>query len=228
VRAVILIPYRDGGDDRRAQLWDWTQFFLAQIGWPIVMGDGAGEFSRSAAVNDAARRAGEWDVALIGDADTVQQPDAAWRGARAALQHGACVPWTHRIKLSEQGTDQLVRRGPSAVTWEQRDPRDPTRPWGGGGTICVARSAWDVVGGFDQRYSGYGNEDLAFLAAVETLCIGNGAPREHGLLWHLWHRPHKAVGTRLAATPANQALWQRYREARWRPEAMRALIREAR
>jgi hypothetical protein len=227
VRAVILIPYRAGGNDRRAQLWDWTQFFLAKLQWPIFTGDGDGEgFSRSAAVNDAAKRAGEWDVALIGDADTVQDEDAARRGMDRAAEVGMAIPWSHRWKLSPQGTDRLVRRGLGSVTHSDRDIRDRTSFDGGGATVCVSRPAFDAVRGFDELYSGYGNEDLAFRSSVETLLIGNGAPREHGLVFHMFHPPVKFVGQRMAASPENRMRWDKYRAARWHPDQMRALLEE--
>jgi hypothetical protein len=227
VKAVILIPYRDGGNDRRAQLWDWTRWFLAKLNWPIVVGDGDGEtFSRSAAINDAAKRAGAWDLALIGDADTVQDEDAARRGMARAAEVGMAIPWSHRWKLSAHGTDKLVRRGMGAVTHSDRDLRDRTSFDGGGATVCVSREAFDAVGGFDTRFASYGNEDHGFRASIETLCIGNGSPREHGLVFHMWHQPVKFVGQRMAATPENRILWDRYKAARWKPEQMRALLKE--
>jgi hypothetical protein len=225
-KAVILVPFRDGSDDRRRQLWDWTRPMLDEIGWDVFTGAGPdGAFNRSAAINEAARAAGVWDLALIGDADTVQQVGPAHRAAERACAGGAlAVPWTHRVKLSAEGTDVLVRRGPGAVTDADRDQRDRTSPHGGGATIVVTREAFDAVGGFDERFDGYGNEDLAFRAAIETLVIGNGAEREAGLAWHLWHKPQALVGSKRAATLPNQQLWERYRLARWKAKDMRAVI----
>lgn len=227
MRAVILIAWRPGGDDRRRQLWDWTRAFLEEIGWPIVTADAPGEvFSRARALNVAARAAGKWDVALIGDADTVQDVDAAHRTLARTPEVGLVIPWTHRIKLSQEGTLKLVRGGPGAVTYHDRDPRDTTAPWGGGATLMVSRAAFQAVGGFDERFEGYGNEDLAFHAAVETLVVGAGAPHEAGLVWHLWHRPARMVGTKRAATRPNRELWDRYKAVRWNPEGMRALLKQ--
>jgi hypothetical protein len=74
----------------------------------------------------------------------------------------------------------------------------------------------------DARHVGYGNEDLSFKAAIETLV---GPIRQiDGTCWHLFHRPARFVGTDRAATPANQELWNRYKAARGDPDAMRALI----
>jgi hypothetical protein len=224
MRAVVLVPWRPS-DDRRQLLWDWTRPFLEEIGWELFTGDGGGEpFSRAAAMNAAAAAAGEWDVALLGDADTVQDVATAHRAALQALEVGMVIPWSHRIKLSQAGTFKLARRGPEAVSDADRDPRDRTSPEGGGATVVVSRSAWDVVGGMDESFRGYGNEDLAFRAAIETLVIGDGTPRADGVVWHLYHKPVRNVGTRLAATQSNRQRWDLYRKARWKPDAMRGLL----
>jgi hypothetical protein len=204
-------------------LWDWARPFLEQIGWPIFEGDAPHDvFNRSAAINAAARKAGEWDVALIADADTVQQVSAAHEAAEIAGD-GLVIPWTHRIKLSAEGTEKLARHGTGAVTDWDRDKRDTTRPWGGGATVVVSRTTFEAVGGFDENFRGYGNEDLAFRAAVETL-VGP-TQRTAGLVWHLHHRPVPRVGTVLAATRENQTRWNLYRAANGKPDAMRELVR---
>lgn len=222
MRCVVLVPLRLGTDQRRWQLWDWTRYYLEQIGWDIFIGDAPGEtFNRSASVNVAARKAGRWDVALVGDADTVQQVSAVHEAAEV-VSTGLVVPWTHRIKLSQEGTEKLARHGPGAVTDWDRDKRDTTRPWGGGATVVVSRTTFEAVGGFDEKFTGYGNEDLAFRAAIETL-VGP-TQRTAGLVWHLFHKPAPRVGTSRAATPENQLRWNLYRRARSDPAAMRELV----
>lgn len=227
MNCVVLVPFRGGTDQRRWQLWDWTSWWLDRIlGWPIVVGDAGGEtFSRAASVNAAAAAAGDWDVALIGDADTVQELEpAVYAAEQVALTDGACKPWQTRLKLSPQGTLKFAQRGPSAVGWNDRDRTDRTSAQQGGGTLMVSRSAWDAVGGMDPNFVGYGNEDLAFVAALETLVLG--APLEHtgGTCWHLHHRLARFVGTDRAATPANAQRWERYKAAAGDPTEMAKLI----
>ena len=225
-RAVILMPWRPGKHPRRRQLWDYARFFLEDIGWPIYEGDDEGKlFSRSASMNDAAEKAGKWDVALLGDADTVQPADTAREAAEIALDTGgAVIPWNFRIKLSPQGTELLVRRGVEAVTRKNSDRRDKTSPYGGGATIVVSRKAWDTVRGMDPVFRGYGNEDLAFNAALQTL-VGQ-VQRIPGTVYHLWH-PHAAnVGSLHAAVPNNRRRWTEYQQASGDPKAMLRLINQ--
>jgi hypothetical protein len=229
VKCVVLIPWR-GGDNRREYLWDLTRYWLEKLDWPIFTGDfvdgrNSNEFNRGGSINTAAREAGDWDVALIGDADTYQDPDAAYAAAEIAASSGdLVVPWSERLKLSNIGTEIFGKLGPTQVFLRHRDVTDKTSRDGGGATIIVPRSAWDVVGGFDESHLGYGNEDLAFMAAIETLVAK--PTRVQGRALHLWHPTRKGVGTLKAATRPNQELWDRYRAARGDARAMRALLDE--
>jgi len=212
------------GDERRIMLRDWTYYwFESLIGWPIFEGDTDDEdFCRAGAINAAARAAGDWDWALIGDADTVQMPEGL--EAARALGDPFSIPWDHRIKLSQPATQKFGREGPYVISDHDRDRRDGTSPRGGGATVFVSREAFETVGGFDESFKGYGNEDLAFVAAIETLVLGRGVAHLPGKVLHLYHPPRRFVGTRRAATVPNQERWDRYKAAAWNPEEMRALI----
>ena len=73
VNTVILVPRRDD-NGYRDELWAWTQGWWEreQSHMPIIEGYHTdGLFNRSAAINTAARIAGDWDVAVIIDADVI-------------------------------------------------------------------------------------------------------------------------------------------------------------
>jgi hypothetical protein len=78
---------------------------------------------------------------------------------------------------------------------------------------------WQTVGGMDERFAGWGCEDVALEAAVHTL---------HGATWrcaqpaiHMWHNWQGKT-----ADPANHPLWERYGQARGDMAAMTALLTE--
>jgi hypothetical protein len=115
VRVVGLVPRRADGA-RRDQLWRW-----ARERWPFEVVEGSspdGPFNRSAAINDAARKAGDWDIAAIIDADTlVPQPqlDLALRLVEQADESAvaqrdglAVLPFTHYCLVSRKESDRLL------------------------------------------------------------------------------------------------------------------------
>ena len=52
--------------------------------------------------------------------------------------------------------------------------------------VVVTRKTWDAVGGFDERFVGWGWEDVAFRCAVETV-TGRELTKIASTCWHLFH-----------------------------------------
>lgn len=198
---VTLVPLRlSEVDPARQAAWEFTFEHLQSFGWPIYTADSRGEWSRSEAINRAARDADEtpWDVAVIADADTIHLPQELRRGvAWAAKLQTLVVPWRTRWKLSQVGTERFLDRGieggPGGYTVADLDLTDRTRtrmpPKVRGGTTIVPRTVWDRVGGFDEGFVEWGHEDVAFRMAASTLTPGR-INELFGTVWHLWHPRH--------------------------------------
>ena len=182
-KTVILVPWRAGDEDREFA-WRYVRRHLERLGWPIITADSPGEFNRSRAINRAADS--DWDVAVIVDADTVDDLRAIRSAVKWCQQNeGAVVPWTSRLKLSREASRAF--RG-SAVT-RDRDRNDRSKVSGvaaetRGGTIVVGRKTFDDLGGFDEGYEGWGYEDRDFRVRV----IGHSSLRSlRATCFHLWH-----------------------------------------
>lgn len=209
----ICVPYRgDGG--HRDQSWAfvrewWTSL---EIG-PVITGDVDGPFNRAAARNAAAHIAGSWDVAIFGDADTFMPDPAPIRRAIEGVDGRVVLPHDRYAALTSYGTRQLLRgrRWQRHVKYEREDV--PL------GIVVVSRQAWETVGGFDERFTSWGGEDVAFRSASTTL---SAVARIPGTLVHLWHPrdPGKAKYIAERGGP----LRQEYRSAEGDPIAMRKLL----
>ncbi|MFK4998906.1 galactosyltransferase-related protein [Bacillus sp. N9] len=55
-----------------------------------------------------------------------------------------------------------------------------------GGINVVPRKHFETVGGFDERFVGWGGEDDAFAASLNTLC--GYVKRLDATIYHLWHK----------------------------------------
>jgi hypothetical protein len=199
---VILVPYRpDGG--RRDHLWQFTRAWLERhhADYPVYVGKSPdGLFNRSAAINDAARQAGAWDVAVVCDSDTIVPVDQFENAVREAHRTGLLVSaLTNVVELTRESTDRLIAapdldvRGLKKV--RTRTKADLTQS----SVLAVPRSLWDAVGGFDEEFTGWGCEDNAFWLAATVVgqahVAGAGAGakkagepiRIDGSAFHLWH-----------------------------------------
>lgn len=186
MKKVILVPYRSDNGGRRDELWDYTRRWLTKYHetWPIVVGESPeGPFSRGAAINDAARKAEDWDVALVSDADNICDPRRVREAMYRAHQFGGCVfPHSSYLYLDEGSTNNLVMRDSWFVA-------PISQRWGiiskhCSGVQALSRVAYDKVGGFPEL-QGWGHEDMV----MATMLRAFTQHYEHldGVAYHLFH-----------------------------------------
>lgn len=218
----IVMPYTSNDPARQAArryVLDW--YARHHPGWELIEGDsGAGEWSKGRALADAAGRATH-DILVLADADSIVPPEFLEEATRRVVG-GAGWVMPHRTvyRLSQAHTERVYAGAEPA----NRDLCRPAyRGVVGGGITVLSRDTWRAVGGIDPRFVGWGGEDIAFGWALETL-IGP-AVKLTAPLYHLWHQ-QEAQGDHRRGCPASEALAGRYRQARNKPDVMRALVAE--
>lgn len=231
----FLVPWRSDSE-YRDQLWDFTrtkwQTDFPDI--PVVLGESPrGAFNRSAAINDAAQ--GDWDVAIVLDADVILEPDQLRAAITvAATSERLTFAFEEYCGLTPHMTSRILSDEPVRNQWSPKPQWQSPDVWRRGGVrfrsvvhessvVVVPRGLWDELGGFDERFVGWGQEDVSFAQAARV--IGGGQMRIPGTVWHLWHARSVDRNEHLGNYRANQALGDRYR-ATTEPEAMRALLAE--
>jgi hypothetical protein len=181
MRVVTLIPWR-GGDRYREKVWEFVQPKLEDLGFPVYTGDSEGEWARAAAVNNAAKAAGEWDVALVGDADTILERGPVERALTLVNRtRGAARPHDRRWMLSSIATRFVMHNGLERLGERHLSDSAP-----GGGALVIHRRAYEGVGGYDESYVGWGYEDTAMDIRLLTEHSWRIIP---GNAYHLFHRP---------------------------------------
>lgn len=201
MKVVILVPWRSD-DGARAKVWEvcrqrWEALFPD---WLIVEGISPdGPFNRSAAINHAARRAGDWDVAVVIDADVMLQRSNVLAAVELAADTGK-VTWAHRRwrGMTQEATERLTRPdpvfadgalGPGGLATPEFTADidlliEKTTRISWSCCIAIRRDAWETLAGFDERFAGWGFEDGAFAAAAGGLVGWN---RIEGDVLNLWH-----------------------------------------
>lgn len=218
---VVLVPRRL--EPWRDRLWGYVHKRVeAEIDWPIHEGvdDAPEPMNRAAARNRAAQEAGDWDVAVFLDADTVPDFDNLREAVELAGENRALVCAQTEFRSLTRESTRVVLAGSTepldaAVRWVYLNPKSSC--------IAVGREMWEAVGGFDERFQGWGYEDSSFFHACQAL---GGIERLDGECHHLWHprSPEKAAAR--AEYQANQALGARYKTARHTARNMHDLLAE--
>ena len=157
------------------------------------------------------------DVVVLGDADTLPEPDAL-RAAVAAARTSNLVhlPYTAYHWLGPAGSAQFASGVP---------PEDCDFDLINGacsGVYVTTRRTWERHGGQDPRFRGWGYEDAAWNLAHTTM-LGAPPQRHPGRVYALHHHAETRAGMQYEA---NAALMERYRDASGDAPAMASLISE--
>jgi len=191
VNAVLLVPRRaDSGP--RDRLWEWCRERWERYFPDVEVVEGHhddGPFNRAAAINRAAAAAGAWDVGIVIDADVFLRVSQVRSAIERAHETGK-VTWAHRRwrGIREDLTTRLVADrhdfGPEVDHDDMDVLVERTNPISWSCCIAIPRAVFDDMGGFDERFIGWGFEDMAFQSLI---CGLYGHERIEGDVYHLWH-----------------------------------------
>jgi hypothetical protein len=233
---VILVPRREGVPERDA-IWAYCRARWERLHPDLPIYEGhhdEGPFNRSAALNLAAEladRDGPWDTALVIDADVIvaaanvvaalERAEATgrvtwafqwWAGTTPEVAASIMAGETDEDACLAYLRDMHAAGTPNALGVTPVPPVLP--PWlekinpiSWSCAFAVPRAAWETLGGFDERFAGWGWEDMAFQAAA---CGLVGHERIPGALVHLWHPRSPGLGDDGVNKRRNRQLGRRY------------------
>lgn len=218
MRPAIILGYRAELDSDRARNWTRCRASWEELGWPILAGDAdeSAPFDLTSSRNVAAGLE-PWNVALVIDADVMLcEPDGARAAVELAHASGRYVAAHHELcYLTKGSTDDLCSG--AASPWGAHYV-EMTATWLV--AFAIRRDLWDLVGGYDPRFRGYGFQGVAFLASVSA--FRPNLARIAGRLLHLHHERARDERTH-PHYEANVALADRYLRARGERDVLRLI-----
>jgi glycosyltransferase involved in cell wall biosynthesis len=196
MRVAVVLPFGSMGCFYRDRNYRYMLTWLAEHHpqWPVFTGTSDRDpFSPAQARNNGAALAGDWDVIVFWDADTLAHPDAVLEAVRRA----AADPVMVIAGDSHIYTDQLSADRYLATGLMFPKPRgDATKPFGNqgiyrqpcSGILAVGRELWTATGGYIDSLGGEdSHEDLAFFQQCGI--FGDGVEWVEGIQIHIWHPP---------------------------------------
>lgn len=223
----VLFGYRDDGGPRDVLFgyvlrWWHRHYPEAQI---CVGRNFDDPFHRGKARN-AAHHVAETDILIIADADTVPDVTGVDLAVEMLLEEQA--PWVlpygldRYYNLSEDATLHILKHQPNEI----REPSDAgdwehkLTSWAG--CLVIPRAAWDAVGGYDERFIGWGYEDNAFQFALDT--VWGAHRRIDAYCCHLWHAIEPGTTFDSPFIAKNRSLYRIYEQANGDPDRMRQVL----
>lgn len=215
----IVIPYSPSlNDPLRSELFSfvksWWNFHFQDS--PIVTAQSYnedGSFNRAKSRNLAVK-AVETKYMIIADADTICPPSAlvkAFDLIRDKIPYASWVlPYANQnyYNLTDECTKKIISNGikkelPSET---QLIYEHKLQSWAG--LICLSKSGYEAVGGYDERFIGWGYEDNAFRLALDTLWAPHD--RIDSYCVHLWHAAPEDERFNQPNIHQNRRLYEKY------------------
>jgi hypothetical protein len=220
----FCVPFGEGDDDPlRTRNFGYVLGYL-QAHWPdirLIVAEAFntdGTFNRSAARNVAFDQVTTEGV-IFYDADVLVPPEQL-HAAMTAVEAGSATwayPFDRWLGLTAEASDEICWDGRLDYEDVSASAQVVEKSWGACHVLPVA--AVEAVGGWDDRFLGWGYEDNAFDAAVTELW---GPPTcVPGPVYHLAHEAAR-FGDPLIEEA--RALWARYQAAVGYPDVMRQVV----
>lgn len=219
----VLIPHKSDNGPRDAA-FNWIKKFYKRS-MPeaeICIGEDNSElFNRSKAINNAFKKSTR-NIIVVADNDTIYDPALILKSIKLLDENAWVVPFHNVLNISEENSKKIYEskaKWPLRVKVKDYRFKDFSR-WAGKLNV-LPRKSFKKVGGFDERFEGWGCEDSAFSLSVNAVC--GKFKRLDTDVYHLWH-PY--VGTK--GNPKhddNNKLLKQYQKAKTK-EDMKKLIQE--
>jgi hypothetical protein len=208
---MVCIPWRP--QPHRLAAFERVVGWYEDHGYQVVLGDSHHEtFNLAAARNAAVRAAGDAEIVVVADADTIPEARALMRAIRRATSQPMVVyPFEHYVYLGDVD--------PATVDLERLAelPHEQTYTHSVGGLLVVQRQLYWELGGHDEGFRRWGYEDTAFEIVAETLA------RTDRITGSVYAFGHEADRDMSDANPGRSRI-QLYRYARRNPKIMRELV----
>lgn len=238
----LLIPFR-ADNPMRSETFRWLRKYWkhelpeAEL---IVGTSNSKVFCKTEAFNKAFRRSKGRVIVLL-DADAYLPGAVLEKCADRILDnldnHLWFVPYKHLYRLTKEATRLIINSDPAdPLRFSSPPPREYVESWDkamyghryGAMVMIMPREAIEILGCFDERFSGWGGEDVAILRALDTL-YGKHKITKNDLL-HLWHpkigSTYRDRVWKGQTKQQNNRLASAYHRATGRPGKMRKLVDE--
>lgn len=182
----VIIPISLSNEERR-KAYQWILEFyhelLPEVELCIGETNETNLFSRAKAINLGVKKATR-DKLVIADGDLFFNPLIIEEAVKELDTFPWVIPFSKVFNISKKSSNQLYLLKPQWPIPIKLDcVKRPQMGWGG--INVVSREKFYNVGGFDERFAGWGGEDDAFAFSMNNLY--GSAKRLNHSIFHLWH-----------------------------------------
>lgn len=198
---AVLAPYR-ADTAQRQRIQARTRELWSEQGIEVVYADDGlnGPLFSYARAANRARQMTDAKVLIVYNVDALPLPAYALDSLEALLVGG--TPWSVIFDGQQSFTPEQTE---FILAGQDAGPPRGLKAMGREALLAIRADVWDDLRGMDERFVGWGPEDLAWHRVLKTVHPdGNDIPA-YGLFQSLWHpdAPRNAF-------PDNDRLWKTY------------------
>lgn len=200
IKISLLIPFSTTDPNRKANFEWLLQYWKHELpDAEIVIGKCKSEiFCKAEALNDAARRS-KGKVLVILDADAYIEGSVIDNCADKIIEHVHhnlwFVPYRRLYRLTKAASKLITDSDPenpyrTPVPVDESEIENAGNKVGyghryGAMLMMFHKKAYRKIKGFDERFKGWGGEDVCLLRALDTLYGKHKTTNNN--IYHLWH-----------------------------------------
>jgi predicted glycosyltransferase involved in capsule biosynthesis len=225
----VIVPFKtDNGPRAKAFVWlkkRYQTLFIKKFSdLEVCFNISSDEsFCKPKIINEAVKGS-HGEIIAIADADILYDPEILFQAANL-LKKGSpwVIPYVRVLDLKPLATKRVLKFKPSIpVSVIHIKPSEVCSiRYGVGGLIVLLRKSFDEVGGFDERFKGWGREDSAFRHTMDAICGKYNRIKVD--LYHLWH---PKVGQKSPNLPDNDQIYKAYQSAIGNANLMKEIVAE--
>jgi glycosyltransferase involved in cell wall biosynthesis len=241
----LLIPFSYTDPSRIANIEWLKKYWKHELPEAeLVIGSSYSEvFCKGQALNNAAAKA-KGRIFVVLDADAYLPGSIIREAANLILENRKnnlwFVPYRELFRLSREISERILRSDPryphrpSACKENIQPNSENTVRYGRRFAAMIMmfhRDAYKLIGGFDERFKGWGGEDVCLMKALDTLYGKHKSINSR--IFHLWH---PIIGDSIQTRrwegqengSSNAVLSMQYHKALGKPSEMKKIIKDAR
>lgn len=228
MRVSVLMPYKlDGSFREKIFKWVIERYRMLFPEFELcLVEDREKYFHKTMAVNKAAKIA-SGDIFILADADIFFEKKIIDNSLLAMTNKNLkwVMPYVEYWPLTPKVSSQVLQDTPGLTKkFKEIDVKYITKN-SPAGLIVITRDSFFNIGGYDERFKGWGCEDTAFYLTAN--CLLHEVVRLNEKIYHLWHPRQRKISMNDGTFNKNMNLRKRYQEASKKgKEALLRLIKE--
>jgi predicted glycosyltransferase involved in capsule biosynthesis len=192
MKISVIMPYRrDGGPREKIFNWIAKRYSLLFPQFELCLAeDNEPVFYKTKAVNQAAKKAHGY-IFILADADIFFNSQIILKALEKIDSDNLSwvMPYIDYLPLSANQTEKMLIIKPDKEIKIMDKQVKGVRRNCPAGLIMITKEAFFDIGGYDERFKGWGCEDTAFYITANTLL--HPAIRLPEKIYHLWHPKEK-------------------------------------